>query len=257
MPIQPLRIALALCLATAPAAAAQTAPAFDVATVKPGDMKNPIGMFTFPGGRIEAKLLTLVDLIQEAYQLPKYKISGGPGWISEDRYDIVAKPPADSEAAKLNPASFKVPLNDDQRLMLQALLAERFQLKIRQVSKEGPVFTLGRDSKEVKMQPSNDPDQSSWAGAVERGPASGIAAKNVSMAQLALRLATWLGRPVIDQTGLTGSFSFSSPTGITDPDADVAPAVITSLHAVGLKLTAGKAMVDTIVVDHAEKPSAN
>jgi uncharacterized protein (TIGR03435 family) len=257
MSIQPLRIALALCLAMAPVAGAQTAPAFEVATVKPGDMKSPIGIFTFPGGRVEAKLFTLKDLIQEAYQLPKYKISGGPGWIGEDRYDIVAKPPADSEAAKLNPASIKVPLNDDQRLMLQTLLAERFQLKLHHVSKEGPVFTLGRDSKDVKMQPSNDPDESSWAGAVERGLASGIVIKNISMPQLALRLATWLGRPVIDQTGLTGSFSFSSPTGITDPDADVEPAIVTSLHAVGLKLVPGKAMVDTIVVDHAEKPSAN
>ncbi len=77
------------------------------------------------------------------------------------------------------------------------------------------------------------------------------------MLQLAARLSSYMGRPVLDQTGVNGSFDFKYDQVSDDPHPDVAAWIITSLQALGLKLEASKGPVDTIVIDHAEKPSEN
>src|SRR5580658_6402001 len=79
-------------------------PAFEVASVKPiSPQDRIIGLFTWPGGRVTATMYTLKQLIQEAYGVQPFQISGGPGWTGEERYDIDAKPPASSESSKSSP----------------------------------------------------------------------------------------------------------------------------------------------------------
>ena len=79
------------------------------------------------------------------------------------------------------------------------------------------------------------------------------------MRLLAIRLSPYLGRPVLDQTGLEGSFDFKSeyPLPSDDQRPDVVASIITSIQGIGLKLQAAKGPVETIVIDQAEKPSAN
>jgi uncharacterized protein (TIGR03435 family) len=76
---------------------------------------------------------------------------------------------------------------------------------------------------------------------------------NISMPQLAERLSRFLERPVLDRTGIQGSYDFEYRTGDSDDnDSDKTGFLITSLKAIGLKLTSGKGPQEVIVIDHAE-----
>lgn len=105
-----------LCVALAPHPSAgeqgNGSPAFEVASIKPTTAESPLGrgVFTFPGGRVVANGCTLEKLIEEAFRVDPYQVSGGPRWIRDDRYDVEAKPPESSGVSKLNPASAKTPL---------------------------------------------------------------------------------------------------------------------------------------------------
>jgi uncharacterized protein (TIGR03435 family) len=84
-----------------------------------------------------------------------------------------------------------------------------------------------------------------------------MAGINASMQLLAERLMRYLGRPVMDQTGIKGSFDFKYEYVSDDPHPDVVSTILTSVEAVGLKLEASNGQVERIVIDHAEKPSPN
>lgn len=77
------------------------------------------------------------------------------------------------------------------------------------------------------------------------------------MPKLAERLSAWLGRPVIDQTELSGSFDFEYKPGDADNDADITGFLLTAMKALGLELKAGNGLIQTIVIDHIERPSPN
>jgi uncharacterized protein (TIGR03435 family) len=236
-------------------------PEFDVASVKPTkpEVREIGGFYTFPGGRIKTTACTLKLLIEVAFSVQSFQISGGPGWMNDDRWDIEAKPPASSKSSKANPAYPKVPPNEEQRQMLQALLADRFQLKLHRQAREGSVYLLVKGNKELKLQAAKDEDVFPWAGGIGGGGISGdgIAGTNASMQILASRLSPALGRPVLDETGLKGSFDFKFEYPSTDPRPDVISAILTSVQGLGLKLEAAKGPVQTLVIDRVEKPSGN
>lgn len=232
-------------------------PAFEVASVKPAG-GGAVGLFTYPGGRIVANSLTLELLIEEAFSIQPFQLAGGPGWIRNDRYTIEARPPASSGLSSAKPSPPDNP-NDEQRQLLQTLLADRFQLKVHRETKNGPVYLLVKGGKEMRLQEAKDKDARPWAGGLGGGRISGdgLAGVNISMGGLAARLSEYMGRPVLDQTGLTGSFDFKYDQVSDDPHPDVAAWIVTSLQALGLKLEASRGPVETIVIDHAEKPSEN
>lgn len=235
-------------------------PAFEVASVKPSNPQGgPTGLFTYPGGRIVASNCLLEYLIEQAFDVRSFQVSGGPGWMNDDRFDIEARPPASSESSKANPSNFKLPPNDEQRRMLQTLLVDRFQLKFHRGTKEAPVYVLAKGNKALKLQETKDKNDYPWAGSIAGGAIAGdgLAGINISMAQLAARLSEYMGRPVLDQTGLTGSFDFRYEYHSDDPHPDVVSSIITSVQALGLRLEASKGSIETIVIDHAERPSAN
>jgi uncharacterized protein (TIGR03435 family) len=235
-------------------------PAFEVASVKPsGPQSKTLGIYTFPGGRLTAENRTLQDLMEEAFSVQAFQISGGPRWVREDRYDIDARPASSSKASQANPRYPTSPPNDEQRQMLQALLADRFQLKSHRETREGPVYILVRNKKELKLQSAKNKDDRPWVGGIPNGmiTGNGIAGINISMPLLATRLSRYLERPVLDQTGLQGSFDFKFEYASDDPHPDVVSSILTSIQALGLKLESSKGPVETIVIDHAERPSAN
>jgi uncharacterized protein (TIGR03435 family) len=238
-------------------------PAFEVASVKPWDPPGGRGeingFYTYPGGRIVCNGCTLEYLIMEAFDVQSFQIAAGPGWMKIDRFAIEARPPASSKSSKSSPALAKLPPNDEQRQMVQTLLADRFQLKFRHETKEGSVYALSKGSKALKLQAPKDQNAYPWAGGLGGGLPSGdgLAGTNISMPQLAKRMSDWLGRPVLDETGLTGSFDFKFEYPSDDPHPDVISSIITSFQGLGLKLESSKGPVETIVIDHAEKPSEN
>jgi uncharacterized protein (TIGR03435 family) len=173
-------------------------------------------------------------------------------------FDIEAKPPATSRSAEANPATPKLPPNDEQRQMLQTLLIERFGLKYHRSSKEGPVFVLTKGDKALKLEPSRDTHAFPWAGGISGGWfGGGIRGVNISMLELAARLSRFLERPVLDQTGIRGSYDFEYRTGDEDNDADKAGFLITAMKEIGLRLKSGTGPREAIVIDSAEKPTEN
>ena len=252
-------------LLTVAALLAQTEvrPAFEVALVKPARPEGgAVGLFTYPGGRIKASQSPLEYLIMEAFDIESFQVSGGPRWLREDRYDIEAKPPSSSKSAKAEPTSPKTPPNDEQRLMLQTLLADRFQLKYHREIREGPVYLLVRNNKALKLHDAEDKSEYVWAGGIQGGAidGDGIAGINISMPQLAKRLSQYLHRPVLDKTGLAGSFDFKFEYEshlVDDSRPDVISSIFASIQGIGLKLESAKGPVETIVIYHVEKPSAN
>ena len=235
-------------------------PAFEVASVKPsGPESRAIGVFTYPGGRITASLYTLQMLVEEAFDVRPFQVSGGPRWMKDDRFDIVAKPPASSKSSKANPPNPKAPPNDEQRKMLQTLLSDRFQLRFHRELKEGPVYLLVKGNKELKLQDARNKDAYPWAGSLAGGAicGDGIAGTNISMPLLASRLSGYLGRTVLDRTGLNGAYDFRFEYSPGDAQPDVIPSIFASMQGIGLKLEAAKGPVEIVAIDHAEKPSAN
>src|ERR1017187_6639082 len=93
-----------------------SAPAFEVASVKPADPSEPRDIRTFPGGRLRVTNLTLELIIWQAFNVKRYQVAGGPRWLDTDGFDIDAKAEGD-------------PTREQMMAMLQTLLADRFQLK--------------------------------------------------------------------------------------------------------------------------------
>ena len=140
----------------------QSAPApltFEVASVKPssGD-DHRVGIQFMPGGGLRTTGTTLKFLVTFAYDVRDFQVSGGPGWINSERFDIVAKSErgsSESEAPadlrNMTDAQMKTTV-EQMRLKLQALLADRFQLTIHHDTKEQPVYALviGKNGSKLK-----------------------------------------------------------------------------------------------------------
>jgi uncharacterized protein (TIGR03435 family) len=236
-------------------------PAFEVTSVKPSNLKlgGAIGIFTYPGGKVMGGFCTFDMLMMYAFDMQPFQISGGPDWVHSERYDIVGLPPASSKSSTADPPSPKSPLNEEQRQMLQALLIDRFQLKFHRENRIGPVYLLVKSGAKLKLRPAKDKDDYPWAGSNGGGAISGdgIAGKNISMPLLATRLSRYLDHPVLDQTGLKGSFDFEYVYTSDDSNEDLVTSILTSVQGIGLKLKPAKGPVETVVIDHVESPSVN
>jgi uncharacterized protein (TIGR03435 family) len=233
-------------------------PEFAAATIKPNSAPY-IGVYVKPGGRIYGGNCTVSHLVTEAFHIPRSRVTGGPKWIDSTRFDIEAVPPDDSPARKYNPAAINSPMIDDQRLMLQTLLRDRFGLKYRVEKQEQPVFFLQRSGKPLKLAAPKDPKGFTFMGVITYSDGKGngeIEGTNATMGFTALRLSQILQRTVIDRTDITGSYDFH----VEAPDAenaDIPNATFEGMKALGLELKSGKAMVDMVVIDEVSEPTPN
>jgi uncharacterized protein (TIGR03435 family) len=188
-----------------------------------------------------------------------FQISGGPGWIYSDMYDAEAKPPADSASAALVPLPL-ANMSDEECQMLLSLLTDRFKLRFHRETKDSAIFLLERNGKELKLNDAADKTRFPWVGSDSNGgmmTGTGMAAVNISIPVLAERLIYYLGKRVDDKTGLSGSYDFQYHYATDEPHPDVVSSIITSLNAIGLKLQPSRAPVEMVVLDSAERPSAN
>ena len=262
------------------------APQFEVASIKlnGGGITNQqgghlVGFQVLPGGRLVVQDFSLVELIMAAYGLQSFQVSGGPGWISSDRYNIEAK-----AAGNLDGKEVAGP-------MLQALLRDRFNLTFRSDMKELPIYNLTVAKNGAKLQPSTEgsciststnaqpfallaADQvpCGFRGFEQNGLDRKLKVFGISMTELAEALSKGeLGRTVIDKTGLIGNFdilmhwTFEIPAqvpvtdGAPTPPAEAAgPSIFTAIQEqLGLKLESGKGPVKVMVIDHVQRPSEN
>jgi uncharacterized protein (TIGR03435 family) len=276
--------------AQTPAPTPAPAPAFDVASVKP-DKTGGMGvriMFQ-PGGRFTADNITLKFLIRLAYDVQDFQISGGPPWLNSDRYDIEAKAegPPESEMRNMTEEQRQADMKR-RRLMIQALLADRFKLTLHKESKEAPIYALvvaknGPKMKELPPEPPpapnadpkdppDKPDPKHMGRGGMRMGRGELTGSGVKLSFLAEALSNPLGRTVIDKTGLKGDYDFElkwtpdesqgagfKPPGDAPPPPDPnGPSIFTAIQEqLGLKLESQKGPVDLLVIDHAEKASEN
>lgn len=255
-------------------------PEFEVASIKPA-APDARGMFirTQAGGRVSITNMPLKEMIVLAYRVQPYQISGGPAWLESAHWDVIAKPET-------------TPKDGELQGMLQALLADRFQLVLRKETKELPIYALVAARKDGKLGPKMieakeggcvQPDFSKPPAPPEPGRRPGLNCGQQMMSPRSLTaiavpigniipmLARMLGRTIVDKTGLTGKYDMTMewvpdesivmqlPPDAPKPATDGSgPTIFTALQEqLGLKLEAQKGPVDVFVIEKAEKPSEN
>ena len=250
---------------------------FDVASVKPSDPQaRGVQMGLSPGGLFTARNITLKALIQEAWDVRDFQISGGPGWLDTERYDITAKgdgPGVSEDEMRKMPEAQRNKLQEELLMKVRTLLADRFQLKVHRETKELPVYALIVAKGGPKIQPLTEDGSPGGGLSMRRGGAgTEITGNRVPLAYLVHLLSDQVGRTVLDETGLKGSYDFKmsfapdrgpgqQPPGAGDdrqlPESD-GPSIFTAVQEqLGLKLDAQKGPVEVLVSDSAQKASAN
>jgi bla regulator protein blaR1 len=263
-----------------------TEPRFEVASVKRstddsgkvrvGDQVwTSVGAGFKPGGTFEAVNATLGSFIRLAYGLREFQTVGAPEWVDADRFDIQARGPqgaVESEAPR----------------RLQALLAERFALKVHRETRDRPIYALvlarANGSVGSRLRQSQGPPAAAGFAAAggqctPPGPPGPVSIRlcGVTMAALVdTFLPIYTGRRVVDRTGLTGGFDLAlyfdnkpipgvGPGGglplssqAAEPAATDVVSIFTALEEqLGLKLEPQTGPAEVLVIDHVERPTPN
>jgi uncharacterized protein (TIGR03435 family) len=232
---------------------------FDVATIKPPDPKAPdrlAGFYGYPGGRVFFGGPTR-GLVELAFSLQDYQLAGGPGWVSSLWFEINAVPPEASPSRNIKVQNAEP--TSEQRLMLQSLLRDRFGFTYHLEKKKGEVYILTRGSRTLQLKPPKDPAADPRAivinkmGGIWDGEAEGT---NTTTDYLAIRLSRYLRLPVLNQTGIAGSYDYYLRPD--DPEnKDLVVAVLSVVDRLGLKIKRGRGPIQSLVIDHIEMPSEN
>ncbi len=269
---------------SAPGAAGQ--PKFEVTSVKSdksGNAKIWMANLPKPGGHFTATNFTLRGLIGLAYNLfpgqARKTLLGTPDWMDSQRFDIEAE--TDTS-----------PTIDQKRLLLQSLLADRFELIVHHETRQLPMYALvlsraGKTGPQLKphsddaecIDPAGPPPPHPGPGAATPSFCGGFfmsgqsgrlreSGNKVTMAMLAAALSDFVDRPVVDKTGLAGAFDVTyeaafamhggqvDATNATDPSGPVS--IFTALQEqLGLKLESRTGPVDVLVIHHVAEPSPN
>jgi uncharacterized protein (TIGR03435 family) len=241
-------------------------PSFEVASIKRDVSGEPVTYARwFPSLHIER----LKNLVILAWRVQDFQVTGGPGRVDSDRYNIDAKAEG--------PPSFSQDYVTLQYRRLQTLPHDRFNLTIHREMKELPVYELTVAKGGPKLQSPNclqrEPGDFTIAPGRYRGLVGGsmasgrLQASGTTMANLARSLSHMLGRMVVDRTGITGEFdlrlSFTPdspnvPSPLAPAAADPGPDIFIAMQEqLGLKLESAKGPVEFLVIDHVEKPDAN
>jgi uncharacterized protein (TIGR03435 family) len=246
-----MRRILAAVLIALATAAAQTS--FEVASVRISQLAKAGGEGSTresiepgPGG-LAMRNISLRSAIRWAYGVKDFQISA-PGWMDSERYDIAAKAPGAVS-------------NDQLRLMLRALLTERFKLALHRETKELAVYALVVGKRGSRLEAAKTEGEGSM-----RVANGALEFQSMSMAEFAERLSArpfGVERPVVDRTGLQGPFDFRMKLAENDGELKHSlerreiehdSSMFTApLEDVGLRLEAQKGPIEILVIDRAEK----
>lgn len=264
---------------TQPAAQGDLPKAFDVVSIKPGKPSGDSFMRPEPGGRFSAANMQLRNLVMYALNVGQPQLEGLPNWANDRRYSIeaIAPPGTPDLPPRQN--------GDMERSMVRAMLVQYFRMKVHHETKQEDVFDLvvakgGPKLKEASAEETaalnaatHSPQASASGhghmGTMRVGTRMGRAWLTANSSQLSGLVATLsgdLGKVIVDQTGLTGYYSFAltwtpvppermagGPQGNAAADDSAAQSVFAALeNQLGLTLKSGKGPVDVVVIDHIE-----
>ncbi len=243
-----------------PSISSAAPPTFEAADVHPSAHGANLYMSggVLRAGRYDIRNATMVDLVRTAYSMDDDKVLGGPNWLDLDRFDIVAKAP---------PAATQ----DSVKLMLQALLADRFKLVVRMDSKPLPVFVLSQGKGKPKLKEASGSGAPGCQGQPQTPqpgviPNAIVHCRNITMEAFAPQLRGMAGayvtNTVLDKTGLTGAWDFdltwTARQLLTLAGADGISIFDAVDKQLGLKLEEQKAPTPVIfVVSVNQKPTPN
>jgi uncharacterized protein (TIGR03435 family) len=241
-------------------------PTFEVATVKPSKPGRWGEDLDESNNRLTIQNYSLRHLIREAFRLKSdSQIIGGPGWIDNQRFDIVAKVD-DGEVARMD----KMDGDESDRewdRMLQSLLADRFQLKVTRGQRTLPVFALVVTRSGPKMKPkrrktSDAPSDSDPGIDIRNGELTARSASMDAFADGLTGMRDMANRVVINRTGLAGSYDFqldwARDRGDGASQDSPYPGLFTALpEQLGLKLKSSRASIAVVIVNLATLPSVN
>ncbi len=249
---------------------------FDVASIRESpETDSYTVMFNSPphSSVLDLTNIRVIDMIGIAYNVNSSRVVGPPDWVRETRYMVKANSDSavDKKLRDLNDQQ----ANLEKQHMLQVLLAQRFQLKVKQETREGTIYNLvvakGGPKISTKLQPPTA-DQVAWFNGAPVPPIYQFGdgrlgyqfiAHGATMSMLAAQLAAQFDAQVIDRSGLAGNYDFvlqysGTVPGTESRDPDSWPLLITALQEqLGLRLEPGKGPVEVLMIDHIEKPSPN
>ena len=248
---------------------ATTAPAFsfEVASIKPDHLDGHSTRISYDNNSLVTSGVSLKRLIEFAYNVGDFQVSGGPGWVESETYQVQAK--IDHETAVVLSKLPREQVFEQRRAMVQKLLAERFNLKLTHSTKELPIYALMVAKNGPKFSQSASTDNARPGFTSHNGD---VTVKAATMRALAEWLSGIVGRKVVDKTGLEGKYDFAMKYDerrqalVATLPADGAPAlsdssgpsIFTALHdQLGLQLESQKGPVETLIIESAEKPSPN
>jgi bla regulator protein blaR1 len=233
---------------------------------KPGEVRTLLR--AFPGGRVVAANAPIKLLIEWAFVVRDYQVTGEPGWADRDGFDVETSSNGNPRYDLAQPVL---------QTMFQTVLRERFGLSFHHLMKEMPIYALQlTDKQRPALTPGScvePPVADTPCPSIRITKYAQIVGSNVSMSNLAKALTAFAGRTVVDQTGISGGYDFTldwtqflrpfpSPAGDAransfDP-ASVQPAISSALRSqLGMTLQSNKGPIDVLVIDHVEPPSQN
>jgi uncharacterized protein (TIGR03435 family) len=218
---------------------------FDVASIKPSQLDRAGGegskrdrVAVSPTG-VTLENAALSDCIQQAWNVRFYQISG-PGWLTQDRFDIIAK-------------NDRPQTKEQFRAMLQALLADRFHLQLHRAPRKTLVYELVTRKKPVTFSESQT-DFYPGTRVID----GSFVFQHVTLAQFAEGLSglAAIDRPVLDKTGISGIYDITLKSAaramLEDPSS-----IFSAVENIGFALESRKGLIETLAVNHAERPREN
>jgi uncharacterized protein (TIGR03435 family) len=282
--------AAAMTVASAAQTPSSPGPAFEVVSVKHNTTESGDSSISQrPDGGLRMVNVSVRTILGRGYPGSTMDIIGLPDWASSERYDVAASP----VPGRPNPSQ------DERRDMVRAMLADRFKLSAHYETREQPAFNLGLARADGKLGPGLKPSEVDCAAlaASRRAEAEAVRVAgqpppspvavgrtggavppcafnfgfdrfegDTTLAALAPLLRSMAGRPVVDKTGLTGSyrvdFQFSraslEPAGPDAPAPGDAPSIFTAVQEqLGLKLESTRISVEVLVIDRIDRPTEN
>ncbi len=206
-----------------------------------------------PDGRFIGTNVTLADVIGVAYRTRRIQMRGGPEWMDSERFNILAKGDDSKGPLKL----------EEMTAMVQALLKNRFKLAVHAEKEERTAYALVPGQNPSKLQPAKAGERTSFS----RGPRGELNFQGMPMAGLAEALESIVHAPVLDGTGITGSFDFTlDPMSIArnagglrvaSPEIYAQLVVAAVQQQLGFTFDKQRMLTEITVIDHAEDPTDN
>jgi uncharacterized protein (TIGR03435 family) len=236
-------------------ALSQTTAPYDVVSIKQNNNDADSGNLNFYNDRLVVRNMSVESIIEFAYDVPSDRVTGIAGALKDQRFDIDAKiVPSDGSKPPETTAS-----QDQAKLIL--LLQDRFHLKVNIEQKIMPVYDLVVAKGGPRVKLSQDELKDSTWNINSQDTSIVLTSRGAAMGDLAAALTDEVHRQVDNKTGLTGHADITLKWSDDVAAQQGGPNVISIFTAIeeqlGLKLQPSKGLVDTLVIDHIEMPSAN